>query len=150
MAQLIAQGETITDAHEKAGFKRHDGNASKLADHPDIKARLAEIIGSAANRVVISLDSLLREAAELQSKASAAEQFSAANGALKLKAELSGHYVQRKEDVTPRRNTRQVDARILELLAARAEDRTPGPLGGTGEDTQGDEAFPTVPGHGTA
>jgi hypothetical protein len=46
-----------------------------------------------------------------------AKQYAAANSALKLKAELSGHYVQRKEDVTPRLSEAEIDARLLELLA---------------------------------
>jgi hypothetical protein len=42
-AQLLAQlhGEsktTVTDAHEQAGYKRNDGNASTLAQHPDVQA----------------------------------------------------------------------------------------------------------------
>jgi hypothetical protein len=46
-----------------------------------------------------------------------AGQYAAANGALKLKAELSGHYVFRNLNVTPRRSENEVDARLRELLA---------------------------------
>jgi phage terminase small subunit len=44
-AQLLVQGFTAVDAHEKAGLKRHDGNASVLARHPEIEARIMEIKG---------------------------------------------------------------------------------------------------------
>jgi hypothetical protein len=52
-----------------------------------------------------------------QRAAMGAKQYAAANGALKLKAELSGLYVQRKEDVTPKRSQEQIDAELRELLA---------------------------------
>jgi hypothetical protein len=71
-----------------------------------------------ARKAEITLESLLREAAVIQTAATNAKQYAAANSALKLKAELSGHYVQRKEDVTPRRSATEIDARLRELLAA--------------------------------
>jgi hypothetical protein len=55
-AQLLAQlhGEmTVTDAHEQAGYKRNDGNASTLAKHPDVEARVKEIKGAAAARSTV-------------------------------------------------------------------------------------------------
>jgi hypothetical protein len=52
---------------------------------------------ASAKRAEITLDSLLAEADEIQQQAQAAGQFGAANAALKLKSELSGHYVARKE-----------------------------------------------------
>lgn len=60
-AQLIAKGDFITDAHEKAGYKRHDSNASKLALKPEISARVAEIIGKAAKNVGITIERVLAE-----------------------------------------------------------------------------------------
>ena len=42
-AQLLVQGFTAVDAYEKAGYKRHDGNACTLAKHPEVQARLEEI-----------------------------------------------------------------------------------------------------------
>jgi hypothetical protein len=59
-----------------------------------------------------------------------ARQYAAANGALKLKAELSGLYVQRKEDVTPRRSQEQIDAELRELLAGGYAAETGRPAGG--------------------
>jgi len=47
-ARLLAEGEmTVTDAHEQAGYKRNEGNASALARHPDIQSRVTEIKNSA-------------------------------------------------------------------------------------------------------
>src|SRR6516162_11627877 len=47
-AQLLVQGFTAVDAYEKAGYKRHDGNACTLAKHPEVQARLEEIRGELA------------------------------------------------------------------------------------------------------
>ena len=63
---------------------------------------LSQLHQSAAESAEITLQGLLQEANEIQRAAMEAKQYAAANGALKLKAELSGLYVQRKEDVTPR------------------------------------------------
>lgn len=149
-AQEIAGGENITNAHEKAGYKRHEGNASTLAGHPDIKARVEEIRAKVVAKMAITAESLAEEASELQRLAAADKQYGPANAALKLKAELLGKYVQRKEDVTPRRNQKQIDTRILELLRAGQEAGTIGVVGGAGAIPEGDEAIPNVPGHGTA
>ena len=54
---------------------------------------------------------------KIQTAAINAKQYAAANSALKLKAELSGHNIQRKEDVTPRLSEAEIDARLCELLA---------------------------------
>ena len=91
---------------------------SRMLKNAEFCARIAELQAEAATDAKITLESLLREAGEIQSAAMSAKQYSAANGALKLKAELSGHYVQRKEDVTPRRSMAEIDARLRELLAA--------------------------------
>lgn len=149
-AQLLASGETRTDAYEKAGFVRHEGNASTLADNPEVKARVEEIRAKVVAKMAITAESLAEEASELQRLASADKQYGPANAALKLKAELLGKYVQRKEDVTPRRNQKQIDTRILELLRAGQEAGTIGTIGGAGASSEGDEAIPNVSGHGTA
>jgi len=44
-AQLLFQGFSAVDAYEKAGYKRHDGNACTLAKHPEVQTRLEEIRG---------------------------------------------------------------------------------------------------------
>lgn len=51
VTQLLVHGRdgpmTVTDAHEKAGYRRNDGNASALSQRPDIQERVMEIKGSA-------------------------------------------------------------------------------------------------------
>lgn len=60
-AQGLAQGKTATDAHEAAGFKRDDGNASKLAARPEVQARVQEITGAAAAKVGVGIEQVVAE-----------------------------------------------------------------------------------------
>lgn len=41
--QYLLHSETATDAHEKAGYARDDGNATRLAKNPKVMERLAEL-----------------------------------------------------------------------------------------------------------
>jgi phage terminase small subunit len=61
MAQELAKGAYITDAHEKAGYSRSDSNASKMAARPDIQARVKEITGKSAELTEISIARVLAE-----------------------------------------------------------------------------------------
>lgn len=149
-AQELAKGTSQQDAYAIAGYKPDPPHASRLASNGNVVARVAELLSAGAKRAEITIESLLDEASEIQRLASSDKQYSAANAALKLKAELSGHYVQRKEDVTPRRSVREIDARIAQLLDARDQERTARVAGGAGAADQGDQTLPTVPGHGTA
>jgi len=92
------------------------GFSRLLLKNAEFASRVAELQGAAATNAEITLGSLLREVGEIQQAAMAAKQYSAANGAVKLKAELSGFYVQRREDVAPKRSQEQIDAELHELL----------------------------------
>ena len=102
---------------------------SRLLRNANFIARITELQHAAAAHAEITLETLLREATEIQLAAMNVKQYSAANSALKLKAELSGHYVQRKEDVTPRRSEAEIDARLRELLAGRQQAESSGTAG---------------------
>lgn len=102
---------------------------SRLLKNVEFQTRVAELQAAAATDAEITLHSLLREAADIQREATGAKQYAAANSALKLKAELSGHYVQRKEDVTPRRSETEIIARLRELLAGGDQKRSSDALG---------------------
>jgi hypothetical protein len=97
-------------AAAKSGF-------SRMLKKANFRARVTELQAEAAADAEITLEGLLREAEEARKMAMLLNQSSAAVAAIKLKAELSGHYVQRKEDVT-RRSAREIDARLRELLTA--------------------------------
>lgn len=96
-AQALASGKTLVDAHEQAGFKPNDGNASKLGAHPEVQARVKEITGRVASKVEITLESLIVEADAIQKAASADKQHSAATAALTAKAKLAGLWIERGE-----------------------------------------------------
>jgi len=64
-AQEIAKGSTITDAYATAGYKPDDGNASKMASHPEVQARVQEITGKAAEKAGVTVERILAELAKL-------------------------------------------------------------------------------------
>ena len=71
-AQFMAEGKTCVDAYQLAGFKRDDGNCSRLLSaRPEIQARLQELTGKlearAAKRHEITTDSLVAEIEEAAS-----------------------------------------------------------------------------------
>jgi len=110
-AHLLVQGFTAVDAYEKAGYKRHDGNACTLAKHPEVQARLEEIRGelaaektgfpfgtsAIAARANVTAESLMDQAEAILAQAMRNGQLSAAVSALKEKGVLSGKRVERSE-----------------------------------------------------
>jgi hypothetical protein len=101
--QLLFQGFPAVDAYEKAGYKRHDGNASVLARHPGVQARLEEIRGvpvgtrAIAARANVTPETLMDELEQARALAMESKQPSAAVGATKEKSILSGHRIERAE-----------------------------------------------------
>lgn len=59
--QLVAKGESWTDAHERAGFARNSKNAARLAGRADVKARLAELQEKAAEHVIVTVADIARQ-----------------------------------------------------------------------------------------
>src|SRR4051794_25238358 len=96
--EAVAQAYICDPA--RVGWRAYQQVYPKCSQHPaetsfgrmlknaEFVARIAELQGQAAAQAEITLESLLHEAAELQHAAAAARQYSAANSALKLKAEL--------------------------------------------------------------
>jgi hypothetical protein len=111
-AQLLAAGKTATDAYELAGYKRSDSNGPALARTEEISDRVAEINGQkwknerataavAAERAVVTRQSLIEKAEEIRRKAMEANQFSAAVAAHKEIGVLSGKRIERSERGMP-------------------------------------------------
>jgi hypothetical protein len=119
-------GTAIPSPGTGAAIQSITSATTAVAINPFIHSpRLAE----AAAEAEITLESLLREVEEARRMAMSLKQSSAAVAAIKLKSELSGHYVQRKEDVTPRRSEAEIDARLRELLAGGDQAGSSGPAG---------------------
>ena len=103
-AQLLFQGYSAVKAYEKAGYKRHDGNACTLAKHPEVKARLEEIRGGGeeirggapvgtraiAARAAVTPESLMDELEQARAQAMENGHEAAAVSATKEKSILTG------------------------------------------------------------
>ena len=130
-------GSSPATTSQRCGSRRSahaEAAGSRLLSKVKVQQRVHELQQKVARKAEITLESLLHEAETQRLAALGANQYAAANGALKLKAELSGHLIQRREDVTPRRSAAEVDARLRELLGARDQaggaaitGRAPGP-----------------------
>lgn len=64
-AQGLAKGQTEVEAYAAAGYKPDDGNASRLAKLPEIKARVLELTGQAAEKAGITIEAVLAELARI-------------------------------------------------------------------------------------
>jgi phage terminase small subunit len=132
-AQEVAQGKNAGEAYRLAGYRAASHSAEtagpRLLKNVQIQQRIVQLQQKVARKAEITLESLLQEAETQRLAALGAKQYAAANGALKLKAELSGHIIQRREDVTPRLSEAEIDARLCELLAGgdpAGSSETPG------------------------
>jgi hypothetical protein len=118
----IADSERIgwrayKDVDPKCSQHGAETGFSRMLKNVEFCNRVAELQAGAADNAEITLSGLLREIADNQKAAFVAGQHSAVNAAIKLKAELSGHYVQRSADVTTYRSEAEIGARLRELLA---------------------------------
>lgn len=100
-AQEIAKGKTYTQAYVVAGYSDNDGNAAKLAKHPEIVVRVMELNGKGAELAEITVASLIAEAEEARKLAMELGQPAAAIGAVREKGVLSGRRVERQESGQP-------------------------------------------------
>jgi hypothetical protein len=96
-ARGMAEGKSISEAYETAGYKSSRPHASRLATNGNIKGRVAELQDAAATETLITIESLINEAANIQRLATEAGQHSAAIAALIAKAKLAGRWVERSE-----------------------------------------------------
>jgi phage terminase small subunit len=97
-AQEQAKGKSAAEAYVLAGYTYNDGNCIRLKGNERVIERLAELVNQGAQRAEVTIQSLIREAAEIQEAAKADKQYSAATAALTAKAKLSGYWVDRSEN----------------------------------------------------
>jgi len=88
---------TMTEAYRAAGYKPNRSHASRLVAKGNIKGRVAELQDAAAAETQITIESLIKEAADIQKRATKAGQHSAAIAALVAKAKLAGRWMERAE-----------------------------------------------------
>jgi hypothetical protein len=111
-AQALASGKNATDAYELAGYKRSHSNGPALARTEEISARVAQInaeafeqqrvtTAAAAERSVVTRQSLIEMAKEVYLQARESGQTAAAVAALKEIGVLSGIRIERSERGSP-------------------------------------------------
>lgn len=61
VAQGLAAGKTQSAAYTGAGFKKSSKSATKLANHPEILARVEELMQLAVSNTTLSIERVLRE-----------------------------------------------------------------------------------------
>jgi hypothetical protein len=111
-AQLLAGGKTAKDAYALAGYKPSESNGAWLARKEEISSRVAEInheafarerraATAAAERSVVTRQSLIEMAKEVYLQAKESGQSAAAVAALKEIGVLSGIRIERSERGSP-------------------------------------------------
>ncbi len=98
-AQAFAAGATADEAYAQAGFKADRGHASRLASTDNVRARVEEIRARASAKLEITLQYLMEKAEEARKAAMAGGQPSAAVAAIKELGILSGHRVEKRENL---------------------------------------------------
>src|ERR1017187_7910474 len=92
-AQAWARTKSASEAAREIGVR--PDNSNRLTKNDQIRLRVDELLGRGADRTVVTLESLIREAGEIQEAAIADKQFSAATQAFTAKAKLSGNWIER-------------------------------------------------------
>jgi hypothetical protein len=115
-AQLLAQGETVVEAHTKAGYKRNRGNASTLANQEIILKRVAELQDKATKRHDVTVDTITDELNKAIADAFANNQPNHAIQGIQAKAKLHGLMVDR---------TQNENVNTSYVIAAEPEDEDP-------------------------
>jgi hypothetical protein len=115
-AQELAKGKTATEAYALAGYKPHDGNAATLRGNQRVSERVLELQERSAIKTEITIESLIREAGEIQEAAKKDGQHSAAVAALTAKAKLAGLWIDKAEN-TNRNVTDPAEVSDAELAA---------------------------------
>jgi phage terminase small subunit len=123
-AQELAAGKSADEAYIAAGYNENRGNATRLKANESVLKRVAELKSSAAERAVITAESLIAEAEEARKLAMELGQPAAAVAAIKEKGVLSGVRVEKAERRIvndPRQlSDAELDAEIERALAREA------------------------------
>src|SRR5262245_51244561 len=98
--QALFQGKPQNAAYEEAGYRYHEGNASRLRSNEKIVSRLAELQEQARKASEITFESLVAELEIARSKAVSLDQLSAAVKATSEKARLAGLHAPQRIEVS--------------------------------------------------
>lgn len=128
-----ASGKSLRQAYAHAGFKaeadKHSGNALVLAKRPEVAARIKELQADQAQRIGVTVDSLVREYDQMIAIAKKSKQAGAGVGAISAKAALLGFNVNRTEhEVVVRKPMREPTDRKSMSIEEWQEAFTPAHL----------------------
>lgn len=131
-AQELAKGKSQIEAYEIAGYKPDEPNASRLTSNDKVQARVAEILGRAAERTVLTKQWVIERLVQNVDRALQAQEVmrgdegtgeyrydgAVANRALELLGKELGMFVDRREIGDPgdfdRLTEQELEAKILE------------------------------------
>jgi len=117
-AQELAKGATQSEAYGAAGYSPQRSNAARLITNDSIVSRVAELQAIAGANAEVTIESLIREADELQRLARTSGQYSASITALTAKAKLAGLWVEKSESTRIQRQpTDLTDEEIVDRIA---------------------------------
>src|SRR4051812_28364045 len=88
--RALATGKSQGEAYVMAGYKRDDGHATRLAGNGKIIARVNELLGKAAERTLVTIETIAAQLDEDRRLAYEQGQASAAVAASMSKAKLYG------------------------------------------------------------
>ena len=106
-AQELAKGATQLEAYATAGYKAHESNAHRLSENDKVSQRVAELLGQAASRTVVTVASLTDRLLAIATKgegAADAPLLAVARAALMDAAKLNGLIVD-KTDASVKQTT---------------------------------------------
>ena len=127
-AQGIAKGKSQHEAYKYAGFAgtEDSANACKLAQKPNVQARIRELQDKQAKRIGITVDDLLEELQLFANIARSIKQPAAGVGAVLAKAKLLGLITDRVEaGVTVRKPSREATTKKTMTMDEWAEKYAP-------------------------
>jgi phage terminase small subunit len=112
--QLYASGTSGAEAYRKAGYRDNWRNVPQLKAKKDVKSRIFEIQQEAAEQAKLTREGLIEEFRVVRDAAAEDKNWGAVNTAIKGRAVLSGHWVEKQEQ---RDTTDRSDLSYGELLA---------------------------------
>jgi hypothetical protein len=95
--RFLAEGLSITESYERAGYKRNRGTSARLNADERIRARVAELQQEAAANSKVTIESVCRELDAACKVAQERGQAAAMVSAAQLRAKLSGLLTERVE-----------------------------------------------------
>lgn len=98
-AQLLAKGQTATEAYIEAGYTPNDGNAARLKGNERIRDRVHELQSRVADDIVITAQWVIEQLVDNAQKAKMQGDFGPSNQALQLLGKELGMFVDRTENV---------------------------------------------------